>query len=409
MMARHDGTSPFVPVGRIGIGRAGVTAGVGGMDRVRVTIPIRDSRGSVERFPGTGADLVTAITDALGPLADLPFAIGGVQVAEECMPAERRAARVVVHTLDRAAPRHATGHAVEEDEATAIAVATVRGLAAGGLLRRKFLPAGARDVEASTERIVHGLGQLLADTPLPAETLGAVRELVAHELHRFGEGQAIFAAHCPDPTSLLTRFDAEAALEQPAGEVKTSDTRTTAWWEWFPGLNNDARTLRDVLDELPAAPPAAIPWVVRLFENDQGWLRLHGAVNLEHHDMIHVLLGRGLLDQDEAFVIGFTMGSTKSVSRLERWFFKCAVSRLYPEPYRISRKILASYDLGLEAGREFGIKDLHRRLHRGMLDRPLGETRRALEIDTNRLRQVYAREREALPGTLASLRLPVAS
>jgi len=206
---------------------------------------------------------------------------------------------------------------------------------------------------------------------------------------------------------VLTRFDAQAALAQAEGEAKTSDTRTRNWWEWFPGLDNDARTLREVLAELPAAPPTDIPWIVRLFENDQGWLRLHGAVSLEHHDMIHVLLGRGLLDQDEAFVLGYTMGSTKAVSRVERWFFKCALSRLYPEPYRISPWMLAAYDLGLEAGRECGTKNLHRALSDEMLDRPLGETRRKLLIDTQRLRHFYAREREALPGTLASLRLPV--
>ena len=202
------------------------------------------------------------------------------------------------------------------------------------------------------------------------------------------------------------RFDAIAALAQPEGEAKTSDTRTGNWWEWFPGLDNDHRTLRAVLSELPAAPATAIPWIVRLFENPQGWLRLHGAVNLKNHDMIHVLLGRGLLDQDEAFVIGFTMGSTKAVSPLERWFFKFAVSRLYPEPYRISKKTLAAYDLGLEAGEECGVKNLHLVLREDMLDKPLGETRRQLQIDTQRLRRFYARERAALPGTLASLRLP---
>jgi hypothetical protein len=164
-----------------------------------------------------------------------------------------------------------------------------------------------------------------------------------------------------------------------------------------------------VLSELPAAPAAAIPWIVRLFENPQGWLRLHGAVNLKNHDMIHILLGRGLLDQDEAFVIGFTMGSTKAVSPPEQWFFKYVVSRLYPEPYRISRKMLAAYDLGLEAGRAFGVRNLHRVLRDDMLDKPLGDTRRELQIDTRRLREFYGRERAALPGTLASLRLPVES
>lgn len=192
------------------------------------------------------------------------------------------------------------------------------------------------------------------------------------------------------------RSEEAAATRQPAG-----------WRAWFPGLDNDHLTLREVLATLPAAPPAAIPWVVRLFENPQGWLPLHGAVDLATHDRIHVVLGRGLLAQDEAFVIGFTMGSTKAVSRLERWFFKCAVSHLYPDPYRIPWPVLAAYDLGLEAGREMGVNDIHRCLGDEMLDRPLGGVRRMLGIDPLRLRRIYAREREALPDSAASRRLPV--
>jgi hypothetical protein len=42
-----------------------------------------------------------------------------------------------------------------------------------------------------------------------------------------------------------------------------------------------------------------------------------------------------------------------------------------------------------------------------MLDQPLGDVRRELGIDTRQLRRFYARERAAVPGTLASLRLPV--
>jgi hypothetical protein len=125
--------------------------------------------------------------------------------------------------------------------------------------------------------------------------------------------------------------------------------------------------------------------------------------------MIHVLLGRGLLDQDEAFVIGFTMGSTRAVTVLERWVFKCAVSVLYPEPYRIPQKMLAAYDLGLEAGSGMGVRNLHCAIGDDMLERPLGATRRSLGIDTARLCEFYARERAALPGTLASQRLPAAA
>lgn len=180
-----------------------------------------------------------------------------------------------------------------------------------------------------------------------------------------------------------------------------------AWRRWNPGLDNDGHTLREVLATLPAAPPEAIPWIVRLFENPRGWLKLHGAIDLPHHDMIHVLLGRGLLGQDEAFVIGFTMGATKAVSRLEQAWFRFVVSWLYPVPYRIPPRILAAYDLGLEAGRTMGEKNLHLRLGPDLLDRPLGEVRRSLGIDQERLRAIYARERAALPDTAASRRLPL--
>lgn len=191
-----------------------------------------------------------------------------------------------------------------------------------------------------------------------------------------------------------------------AGPPSASGTSVPAWRRWSPGLDNDDLTLREVLATLPAAPPTAIPWIVRLFENPHGWLRLHGAVDLAHHDRIHVVLGRGLLGQDEAFVIGFTMGSTKRLSALEQAFFKFVAAHVYPQPYRISRTTLAAYDLGVEAGREIGVRNLHHAVGDDLLDRPLGDVRRALGIDTERLRDFYARERAALPGTAASERLP---
>lgn len=195
------------------------------------------------------------------------------------------------------------------------------------------------------------------------------------------------------------RFDDAAAVAAAPAPA--------TWRTWCPGLDNDDRTLREVVATLPAAPPQAIPWIVRLFENPRGWLHLHGAVDLRRHDMIHALLGRGLLAQDEAFVIGFTMGATKAVTGFEAGLFKMVASRVYPPPYRIPWRTLAAFDLGLEAGRDLAARNLHRRLDDVMLDRPLGATRRALGIDTARLREFYARERRALPDTAASRRLPV--
>ena len=407
-MTRRDHSETLIPVGRIALGRAVLVYDTWTVQpEAHVTIPIRGPRGGIEPFIGTGDDLAAAVAAALQSLSMVPFAIAACDVARPRDDDRAYAATVLVRALDLARPRYTTGHATADDEPTVVAVAVARGLAAGGFLQRRLLSPGGRVVEASTELIVSGMVRLTAAEPVPPETVGAVRELVAHELHRFGAGLAILAAHAPDREGVLTRFDAQAALELPAGATKTSDTQTSAWWEWFPGLDNDARTLREVLAELPAAPATAIPWIVRLFENPEGWLRLHGAIHLKDHDMIHVLLGRGLLDQDEAFVIGFTMGSTKAVSWAERAWFRFVVSRLYPEPYRISQRMLAASDLGLEAGRELDVKDLHRVLRDDMLDRPLGAVRRELGIDSHRLREFYARERAALPGTLASSRLPL--
>lgn len=392
----------FEPVGRIAVGGGSVERSAGD---VRFRVLIRDPSGATEGLSGHGPDLPAAVGEVLRPLARVPFVIADVAVAEVSGTPGRVVAKVRVSSSDGGAARHAVGHAEAADEPTAVAIAAVRGLAAGGFMKPRFLRPGARDVEISTDRIVQGFGQLLPD-PLGPETIGLLRELVSRELNRFGAGQAIVAAHAADVAGVLTRFDPQEALLEDDGGVKSSDTRTAAWWEWFPGLDNGHRTLREVLGEMPAAPSTAIPWVVRLFENPRGWLRLHGAVDLERHDMIHVLLGRGLLDQDEAFVIGFTMGSTRAVSWLERTWFKFVVSRLYPEPYRISWRTLAAYDLGLEAGRTCGVRDVHLRLGPELLDRLLGEVRRELGIDPARLRESYALERDRLPGTLASHRLP---
>ena len=83
------------------------------------------------------------------------------------------------------------------------------------------------------------------------------------------------------------------------------------WYEWNPGLHNGKCNLQEVINGLPAATAEDIPWLVRLFENPASALAFPGAINLARHDAIHVLLGRGLRNQDEAFVIGFTNSLNK--------------------------------------------------------------------------------------------------
>ena len=66
-----------------------------------------------------------------------------------------------------------------------------------------------------------------------------------------------------------------------------------------------------------------VPLVIKLTENPKYAIArfFGGALDLFSHDCIHVLLGRGLLVKDEAFVIGYTMGSSKKMKRWRRNLF----------------------------------------------------------------------------------------
>jgi hypothetical protein len=127
---------------------------------------------------------------------------------------------------------------------------------------------------------------------------------------------------------------------------------------------------------------------------------------LEDHDILHVLLGRGLQDQDEAFVLGFAMGTAKRISWSQYWIFRWVVTRLYPEPYRIPSFLLPAFDLGVQCGHETGVKDLYRQPLKKLRGMSLGEARRVSGIDMAIVRRYYEQEQQRIPFTIASLRLP---
>ena len=76
-----------------------------------------------------------------------------------------------------------------------------------------------------------------------------------------------------------------------------------------------------------------IHWFVWLLENPSSPISLTGAVDLYNHDIIHILLNRGMEVKDEAMVIGFTMGNSKSTSSWVRWLVEFCARYLYPEGY----------------------------------------------------------------------------
>ncbi len=180
------------------------------------------------------------------------------------------------------------------------------------------------------------------------------------------------------------------------------------WHEWNPGLDNDDQPLKAVRDTLPGAPPEEISWLVRLMENPESPLALTGAVSLERHDCIHILLGRGLLNQDEAFVIGYTMGTAKQDLRaFEIFLFKKVARHLYPTPYRLTKADLKAYQLGVAAGRAAKAHKIYDFPFEDHDNTPLGELRTLAGVDKTALRTAYAEEKNLLPDTKASQHLPL--
>jgi hypothetical protein len=205
------------------------------------------------------------------------------------------------------------------------------------------------------------------------------------------------AAELADPESLFLTLD---------GKKVDSNIQTRYWGHWFPGLSNDDRKICDWLAALPGAIDADIPEVVRRLENPSSPTALPGAVTLGRHDVLHILLGRGLLDQDEAFVIGFTMGNASQYRDDDGILMRQALANWYPEPFRICGSKLQVFDLGVQVGKSMGIPDIAQIPIENLGGRSLADVRQELQISTDLLKSFYHQEKQSIRNSLESGRLP---
>jgi hypothetical protein len=180
-----------------------------------------------------------------------------------------------------------------------------------------------------------------------------------------------------------------------------------SWKDWNPGLDNDGITLGEMVSGLPGNNPEQINDIVKIFENPESPLAFPGAISLPRHDCVHIVLGRGLLAQDEAFVIGFTMGTSKELSALEGWLFSLITKYLYPHPYKFNDKHLKVLKLGIETGKDSPCTQIYKFPFEEMMDEKLGEIRKMLGIDKNSLKDAYRMEKALIPDSKESLRLSI--
>ena len=176
-------------------------------------------------------------------------------------------------------------------------------------------------------------------------------------------------------------------------------------------LRDTRTTLREAYARLVAVgnAPAQVPFIVRIAENPAyhygGLGFFKGRISLEQHDYAHIVLGRGLTLMDEAFGIGFTMGSSDRVSTLEERLFGFLASRVYPKPYRFPRDGVRVYRDGVHLGYVSAVQPIEEIDFTPLLDRPLGEVRAAIGLETGLLEAYYAVEARRFPNSRASHRL----
>tara|TARA_Y100000310_G_scaffold54691_1_gene50113 strand:+ start:947 stop:1528 length:582 start_codon:yes stop_codon:yes gene_type:complete len=137
-----------------------------------------------------------------------------------------------------------------------------------------------------------------------------------------------------------------------------------------------------------------VPLIIKLVENPRYKTSklFTGAVDLFTHDCIHIVLGRGLLLKDEAFVIGYTMGSAKKMRRWRRNLFMFFAKYLYPEGYKFREEERFIFNMGVIAGGQC-LLDLSTYPFRDNMNKSLGGIRNKLGIDVKLLEKCYSIEK----------------
>ena len=152
-----------------------------------------------------------------------------------------------------------------------------------------------------------------------------------------------------------------------------------------------------------------IPLIVKLIENPKfslpGLTFFHGAVNLLTHDYIHILLGRGLLPADEAFTIGYTMGSSKQVSSAEISLFELITKHLYPNNYKFKDRDITIFRAALNLAEKSNCQSLDQVDYGPLLKIRLEKIRNMLGINTEKIIDYYKIEKTLYPDNKASSRL----
>lgn len=186
---------------------------------------------------------------------------------------------------------------------------------------------------------------------------------------------------------------------------------TISYKDWYIPLLQGNISLRQAKQSMSTvqAEEDEIPLMVQLVENPKfqipGFRLFHGAVDLEQHDFIHIILGRGLLEKDEAFTIGFTMGTTNKVTTTEERLYSIIAQYLYPKVYKFDKDDIEVFRNAVRLGYISGCAALDEFDFNSCLDMTLHEVRNRLGIEEELILAYYKIEKQRYPRAKECKRL----
>jgi len=173
--------------------------------------------------------------------------------------------------------------------------------------------------------------------------------------------------------------------------------------DWHVPLSSREITLGQAYDQLKSfgLEQGDVPLIIQMVENPRfdlpGFDIFHGSTDLEKHDYIHILLGRGVLIKDEAFVIGFTMGSSNRVSTAEEKLFSILTKYFYPKAYRFTDEDIHIFKDAVRLGFISDCTPLAEVDYSKYLDWPLEKIREDIGIEVDLLKAYYGIEARRYP------------
>jgi len=181
--------------------------------------------------------------------------------------------------------------------------------------------------------------------------------------------------------------------------------------DWYIPFQQEHITLREAHASMQQVRAEAdeIPLMVQIVENPKfqipGFRLFHGAVDLLQHDYIHIVLGRGLLEKDEAFTIGFTMGTTNKVTTTEEKLYSIIAQYLYPKVYKFDKDDIEVFKNAVRMGYISGCVPLDEFDFASCMDMKLRELREKMGIERELLLAYYKIEMKRYPQAVDSQRL----